>query len=47
MHNCSFASGESQGGQGDVPMQEPALVDQAQDLSLGNLKYVYITCFYS
>ncbi len=32
MHDCGLARGQPQGRQGHVAVQEPALVDQPQDL---------------
>jgi len=36
MHDRGLGGGQPEGGQGHVPVQEPALVDQAEDLGLGH-----------
>jgi hypothetical protein len=42
VHDGGLAGGQPQGGQGHVPVQEAALVDEPQDLRLTHLDSMYI-----
>ena len=46
VHHGGFPGGQPQRGQRHVPVEEPALINQAENLSFGNLKREILNTWY-